>query len=382
MKTIRQSLTLVIVLIAGTMSYAQTSTGYLHKAEGANISNDYTLIDDALFNSKPFIYPIYTHNFNPGGGSGVYSKAPVTIMYKDAKYRLMTEDGSAFAKTTYWNILIPGSDMSSYFHTVSNDNKFLQSTYIDHPSLNGDSTAIFFVNRINNPGGTGSMTNDKTIGVWYDTGKKQWAIFNQDKSAMVIGVKFSVVIPNKSSEHKTAIVQATKGNTSGHIVTIDLPECNGNPNAKVIITQNWRIGGSTGEYNAHEVGVYYNGTKWAIYNEDKVDIQPNTSFNVMVIKEESASTQDNRIMKIPSLRISPNPISSGDNFQVGLFNEGSETLNIEVIDVTGNVLFTEEITNAPNVVVHDVSTSGFAPGMYMVRVYNTRVAAVRRLIVQ
>lgn len=79
---------------------------------------------------------------------------------------------------------------------------------------------------------------------------------------------------------------ATADNTSGYITCIDNAMTNGDASAILIVTQNWS---PYGVYNAHPVGVYYDGSKWCIFNEDVLTNPPATmsfdaAFNVMVIK--------------------------------------------------------------------------------------------------
>ncbi|MCF8325542.1 MAG: hypothetical protein K9I84_11335, partial [Leadbetterella sp.] len=49
-------------------------------------------------------------------------------------------------------------------------------------------------------------------------------------------------------------VTASQTNTKGHILKIDNPLCNGNPNAVVFAMQKY------GNYNANEIGVWYDGS--------------------------------------------------------------------------------------------------------------------------
>ena len=71
----------------------------------------------------------------------------------------------------------------------------------------------------------------------------------------------------------------TATNTNGHITTLDHPQLNGNPNAILQVTADFR-----NVYNASNVGVWYNGTKWTIYNQDKkVMSNQGLQFNVMIV---------------------------------------------------------------------------------------------------
>lgn len=68
-------------------------------------------------------------------------------------------------------------------------------------------------------------------------------------------------------------------NTSAHITTLDHAQLNGNPNAILQVTADFR-----NVYNASNVGVWYNGTKWTIYNQDKkVMSNQGLQFNVMIV---------------------------------------------------------------------------------------------------
>jgi len=81
------------------------------------------------------------------------------------------------------------------------------------------------------------------------------------------------------------IHRAAAANILAHITVIDHPHCNGDPNAILIVTQNWNPGGGVGVYNNNAIGVYYNGNRWAIFNQDAATPMPlNAAFNVLVIK--------------------------------------------------------------------------------------------------
>ena len=51
------------------------------------------------------------------------------------------------------------------------------------------------------------------------------------------------------------IHKAAAANIVGDSTTINNSQCNGDPNAILIVTQNWNPGGGAGVYNTHHVGV-------------------------------------------------------------------------------------------------------------------------------
>ena len=88
---------------------------------------------------------------------------------------------------------------------------------------------------------------------------------------------FNVMVLNQSS---SVFVQvATPDNSVDDYTIINNPLTNGNPKAIVMVTQNWNPGNSNGTYNNHPVGVWYDGSRWAIFNEDLAIMTPQVSFN-------------------------------------------------------------------------------------------------------
>jgi serine protease len=146
-------------------------------------------------------------------------------------------------------------------------------TVIDNPATNGRPNAVVQVTH--NWGGVpGGIYDDHALGVFY-TGTR-WAVFHQDFAAITPGTMYNVVV-NDGFVHR-----ASAANISGHITTINNPYANGNPNAIVIVTPNWNPGGAGGIYNNHAIGVWYNGSRWTIYNEDIAAMPVGAAFNVAV----------------------------------------------------------------------------------------------------
>ena len=60
------------------------------------------------------------------------------------------------------------------------------------------------------------------------------------------------------------IHKATAANTGGDSTTINNSQCNGDPNAILIVTQNWNPDNTGSDvYNTHHVGVWYDGLELA-----------------------------------------------------------------------------------------------------------------------
>jgi serine/threonine-protein kinase len=79
-------------------------------------------------------------------------------------------------------------------HTADAESISSNSTYLDLPAVNGDRGARISITQNWNPEGGGSIYNDHPVGVWYDSDREQWAIFNQDRADMPEGASFNVVV--------------------------------------------------------------------------------------------------------------------------------------------------------------------------------------------
>lgn len=84
--------------------------------------------------------------------------------------------------------------------------------------------------------------------------------------------------------HRAAAANIESGAT--HRTTIDHPLCNGDPNAMLIVTQNYNAQNSGNVTASHSVGVYYNPnlSKWQIFHQNIQPIEANTAWNVLVVK--------------------------------------------------------------------------------------------------
>ncbi|HMN91105.1 MAG TPA: membrane dipeptidase, partial [Saprospiraceae bacterium] len=77
----------------------------------------------------------------------------------------------------------------------------------------------------------------------------------------------------------------TATNTNGHITTLDHAQLNGNPNAMVFIMPNYNTNGAdpTGADYQQNAGVWYNGSRWTIFNQNTSNgMPPNLTFNVLI----------------------------------------------------------------------------------------------------
>jgi hypothetical protein len=89
------------------------------------------------------------------------------------------------------------------------------------------------------------------------------------------------------AQDKGFVHTATAANITGATTALDNPELNGNPNAKVMFCQ--RGGGAE---NDNPTGIYYNTatSKWAIFNENQVDMANGAKFNIYIADDSVVTT--------------------------------------------------------------------------------------------
>jgi hypothetical protein len=138
--------------------------------------------------------------------------------------------------------------------------------------------AVLLATPLWNPGGAGGVYCNHPLGVW-DTGNG-WAVFNQDGAAMPVNAAFNLAEVSADG----VVHRATTANTGGNVTILDLPAANGHPNAIVLATPSWNPPGSPGVYLNRRIGVYYTGSRWAVFIQDIAAMPIGAAFNTFVAR--------------------------------------------------------------------------------------------------
>ena len=92
--------------------------------------------------------------------------------------------------------------------------------------------------------------------------------------------------PRGDKPFGVALHRATAGNSAGNYTIIDVPDLFCQPTVILRVTPNWnpptRVGGVTGVYNNHPIGVFYISAqkRWAIFNQDFASMPNGAAFNL------------------------------------------------------------------------------------------------------
>jgi len=241
-----------------------------------------TYIDNALTNGHPNAIVFTTLNEACNLNLCQLDSHNIGVFYDGNKWRIFNQDGWAMLVGNAFNVLVPNPDTSVFVQKATAANIKGSDTIIDYPLTNGNPNAKILVTPNYGPGGVGGIYDDHPIGVKYEGG--QWRIFNQDGYLMLDGAAFNVFVPTAGPGVAVFVHSATAGNSVLDGTFINNALTNGNPNAIILVTPNYTPGGSSA-WEDHPIGVVYNHyiRKWAIFNQDGVDMPVDAAFNVYVV---------------------------------------------------------------------------------------------------
>jgi hypothetical protein len=174
--------------------------------------------------------------------------------------------------------------------TSTAGNIAVQSAIIDNFATNDQPGALVFATPNFDIGGVcgchDSSPTNTPIGVGYIPGSPgHWVVFHEDNSAMTVGEEYNIlVVPQAMPNVFRKVTSAATD--SGDSSYFSNPLTNGNPNAKILVSQvyNTKNSASPGVYNNHNVGVWYNSTikEWAVYEEDGSTMPAGLHFNILI----------------------------------------------------------------------------------------------------
>jgi hypothetical protein len=250
---------------------------FIQTATLSNIQGSTTKIDHPALNNNPSAIIYVTQNWNPGGIGGVYNTQKVSTYYNGSQWTIYNEDNSTMVTNSKYNVYF-GS--SSFVHNTLSSNISGNLTYFDNPLVNRDPDALVFALHNWNPFGTPTTVYNKTLGVFYFS--SVWGIFNEDQTLIPEGVYFNTAIAPKTD---SAFLHTTTASniSGGNYTIIDNPLINGNPDAKILVQQRY-----ISSWNNVNVGVWYDGSKWTIFNEDFSPMLEGKDFNVWLLNDNKS----------------------------------------------------------------------------------------------
>lgn len=240
---------LTLILLFGARAAAAQAAAFVHTASGANISGNWSYLDNAQLNGQPDkiiqITPLVSNNRRQ---TGVWYDA------SQRKWAIYNQDRSAMATGSGFNVVVADG---GFVHRATAASIAGNYTVIDNPASNNNPTAMLFVTPVYNPNGAPTgVYSDHSIGVFYTGGK--WAIFNQDLATMPAGAAFNVNVFNPP---QAQVFTVGRDGFDG-----SFPASFAGSGDVLLVAQNWNPGGSVGVYSntVVQIGVEPDSRKWII----------------------------------------------------------------------------------------------------------------------
>jgi len=243
-------------------------------ASSANVNYGYILyINNSITNNQPNLNLQVTQVWPSN-----YDAHPIGVWYDGSEWTIFNEDIANIPLGTSFNVSVHVNGDPYFQVTATTSNSSGDSMYINNAIINNTPNAKVWVTQ----DWTGTY-DPHEIGVWYDSSRQQWAVFNEDGTAIPAGSTFELVLVNFSDNFYAYTQTATAANSSGYITFINDPALNNNPNLFPRVTQVWDAQGSCGcVFNNHPIGVWYDAAagEWTIYNVDIATIPVGAAFFV------------------------------------------------------------------------------------------------------
>jgi len=270
-------LALVVTAPAPAHAGCGSSADFVFTTTAANTSGYITSIpsSDGLGALPIFVTQLYT---------SAYDSHPVGVWYDtySQQWTIFNEDFAAIpigTSFTVSNFCTP----ETIALTATASNVQGDAVLINNPATNGNPNASLYATQ----NWTGTY-NPHEIGVYYNIGVGEWAIYNLDLSPMPIGASFDVLPSSytRGVNANTLSVTASASNTvGGYMVYLNDPRFNNQPALVPALSQVYYVGpcnkfGCPGVINNHPVGVWYDSSagQWVIYNVDRANMPAGASF--------------------------------------------------------------------------------------------------------
>lgn len=231
-----------VAAVLTTLASASTASAaaFTHTVNPAAVVNNYSRIDHPSLNGNPnaiVLAQVTSSTFR--GNVGVFYDTGAS------KWAVFREDRANLGAASF-NIVVDGG----FRHRSTPANINSNWTYLDTPETNANPFAVVFVTQGYNPSGANLGYNDHPVGVWYDQSVRKWAVYNEDRAAMGVGLDFYVkVFRAASTASRPAVFEFVAASASA-----PLPSQAGDANTVVLLTHSYGT----------DARAAYLATPWAI----------------------------------------------------------------------------------------------------------------------
>jgi microsomal dipeptidase-like Zn-dependent dipeptidase len=183
-----------LFFLSSVVAVAQKT--YAHTTSSSNLVGHYTLIDVEGLNNNPkaLLYVL------PSNDVKTKNPHPIGVWYTGSKWSIFNQDKAAMPAGIQFSIQVyPAPAATQFVHVTSAANTKGGISYIDNSFLNNNPSAVIQLTQNWNPGGQGGVYNNSEVAIQYDKTVSKWYIYNSNKTQLLSGTSFNVLINEKSN---------------------------------------------------------------------------------------------------------------------------------------------------------------------------------------
>lgn len=273
---------------AGDLTESAYGTTFTHEVTAENRAcknSSCTILDHPLTNNNPAAVLFVTQMLM----DSTLNPHEVGVQFDGTKWRIVNLDQQTMGVDSGFIVWVSGYAGTIFAHNslISNTSEnftILKNRFLDRNL--GDKRIVIATPNLP----AGSTRNKHNIGVRYNGAN--WTIFNQDEENLKLNSSYNVASFPPSESAFTHV--ATAENIYQNITFIDNPQLNNSPEALLMVTQTFTVGGTdTGIYNDHPIGVFYDAATgyWTIFNQgNPADVMAEgTAFNIVILETSYAT---------------------------------------------------------------------------------------------
>jgi len=194
---------------------------------------------------------------------------------------------------------------------------------------------------------------------------QKWSVYNEDGSTpLEINSTYNIFVPDAATSFYKHVATS-----NSYITYLDNPLLNGNPGAKILVVHDFTNTHANEGYINEEIGVWYDGSVWTIYNENPADtLFTGATFNVLIIRDYPVGI--NNLTDDGKIKVTPNPAS--DKITVLLNSTYLKSLKeIRISSMEGQTMIRKDFNgDAGRQLVFDLSA--FPRGLYILTAVTER----------
>lgn len=337
-------------LLLGISVFAQSKM-FVHTATSENTSAAATMLDHPDLNGNPNAGVIVVHNWNPGGVGGVYNNRVSGVWYDGVNWWIFNQDLTNLIIGTKYNVLI-GPSSNTYMHQATSSNT------TDHfTALPPEFTNHFLFYTTYYP----SVYNNKRYS-WDYIGTTRY-LYTPSFTDIPENARFIIY---KSAGEVTFSHITSASNIVANYSIIDHPFLNGNPNATFVFSHFYGLYGEPTQHNIDKnLGVWYDGSKWAIYTEDQSPMPEGLAFDILIAANEMST---NEVIIADKINVYPNPVKDILNI-----NSEKPIQKIQVMNMAGQIVFEGGEDSSINM-------QNLPKGLYIVNIYTPNQMQSKKVI--